>query len=286
MATNGPTLAVIADLHGNVPALDAVLADLARVAPDRIVVAGDFVNRGPQGRAVLERIAPLGFESISGNHDTWLASLARGRNQPHDWNSSWMRPVRLAVRELTPEWVAYLEGLPPTLRVELPGAEPVLVVHGSPKNNRDGLGRMRSDADVLKALEGVEERTVIGAHIHYPFERSVDGHHVVVVGAVGVPFNGDINAQYGLFTWDGERWHFEHRSVPYDHEPLYAAWREGGYLSGSLASELMLLEHQTARTQYVPFWEWAAEHGVELTHEQFERFTAERPAFVPPPMHA
>jgi predicted phosphodiesterase len=283
---SGPTLAVIADLHGNVPALEAVLADLARVAPDRVVVAGDFVNRGPQGRAVLERIAPLGLASISGNHDTWLASMTHGRNLPKDWNSSWMRPVRLAVRELTPEWVAYLEGLPATLRVELPGAEPVLVVHGSPKNNRDGFGRMRSDADVLKALEGVEERTVIGAHIHYPFERRVSGYHVVTVGAVGVPFNGDVNAQYGLFTWDGEGWRFEHRSVPYDHEPLYAAWREGGYLSGSLASELMLLEHRTARTQYVPFWEWAEGHGLPLTREQFERFSAERPPFVPPPMHS
>ncbi len=285
MTTRSPTLAVIADLHGNLPALEAVLADLRQVAPDRVVVAGDFVNRGPQGRAVLERVAPLGLPSISGNHDTWLASMTHGRNLPPDWDSTWMTPVRLAVGELTSEWVNYLEELPATLRVEVPGAEPALIVHGSPKNNRDGLGRMRSDAQVARALEGVAERTVIGAHIHYPFERHVAGYHVVVVGAVGVPFNGDINAQYGLFTWDGAAWRFEHRSIPYDHEPLYAAWRDCGYLSdGSLASRLMMLEHQTARTQYVPFWEWATEHDLPLTWEQFERFTAQRPPFVPSPI--
>ncbi|HKB46062.1 MAG TPA: hypothetical protein VKC57_00065, partial [Ktedonobacterales bacterium] len=101
------------------------------------------------------------------------------------------------------------------------------------------------------------------------------------------PFNGDVNAQYGLFTWEGDMWRFEHRSVPYDHAPVYAAWRAGGYLDdGSLASELMLLEHRTARTQYVPFWDWALEHGLPLTRTSHARFAAGRPAFVPIPMRS
>ncbi len=279
-----PTLAVIADIHGNLPALEAVLADLARVRPDRIVVAGDFVNRGPQGRAVLERLAPLGYPAISGNHDTWLVALARGELVPRDWGSAWTTPVRLALEELTPEWLAWLEALPFSLRVELPGAAPIRLVHGSPRHSREGMGRLRADAEVAEALAGVEERTVIGAHIHYPHERMVAGTHVVVVGAVGCPFNGDVNAQYGLFRWDGVMWRFEHRSIPYDHEPLYQAWRDGGYLDdGSLASELMMLEHRTARTHYVPFWEWCMARGLALTREQYERFAAERPSFTPPP---
>ncbi|HEX6797344.1 MAG TPA: metallophosphoesterase family protein [Ktedonobacterales bacterium] len=285
MSAQSPTFAVIADIHGNVPALEAVLADLERVRPDRVVIAGDFVNRGPQSRAALERIAPEGLPAISGNHDTWLAGLTRGEKLPEDWETPWWTPVRLAVGELTPEWVAWLEALPRTLRVELPGAAPALVVHGSPRDSREGLGRMRSDAQVAEALAGVEEATVIGAHIHYPYERWVEGRHVVVVGAVGCPFNGDISAQYGLFTWDGEQWRFAHRSVPYDHAPLYAAWRENGYLDdGSPAAELMLREHQTARTWYVPFWEWALARGVPLTRSGYERFAAQREPFVPPPM--
>ncbi|WIG60934.1 MAG: hypothetical protein OJF49_003682 [Ktedonobacterales bacterium] len=284
-----PTFAVLADLHGNLQALDAVLADLERVRPDRIVVAGDFVNRGPQSRAVLERIAPYSFPAISGNHDTWLASLAQGVNLPDAWETPWWTPVRRAAGELTPEWVAWIESLPPTLRLELPGAEPVRIVHGSPRHSREGMGRMQTDAQLADALAGVTERTVIGAHIHYPYERSVQGTHVVVVGATGCPFNGDVNAQYGLFTWDNTeaQWRFEHRSVPYDHQPLYAAWRDSGYLDDdSFASELMLLEHQTARTHYVPFWDWATERGLELSREHYPRFAAERPAFVPPPLRA
>ena len=282
--SNLPTFAIIADLHGNLPALDAVLADLEQVQPDRIVIAGDFVNRGPQGRPVLERIAPYGFAAISGNHDTWLCSLAHGERIPQEWETPWWTPVRLAVGELTPAWVAWLEALPFSLRLEVPDAAPVRIVHGSPRHSRDGMGRMRSDAQVAEALAGVEEETVIGAHIHYPYECHVAGKHVVVVGAVGCPFNGDINAQYGLFTWDGAGWRFTHRSVPYDHEPLYAAWREGGYLDdGSLSSELMLLEHQTARTHYVPFWEWCMAQGIPMTREHYARFAAERPPFTPPP---
>lgn len=282
-----PTFAVIADLHGNLPALDAVLADLEQVRPDRIVIAGDFVNRGPQSRGVLERIAPYDFAAISGNHDTWLCSLAHGERIPQEWETPWWTPVRLAVGELTSEWVGWLEALPFSLRLELPSAAPVLIVHGSPRDSRDGMGRMRSDARVAEALTGVEEETVIGAHIHYPYERHVAGKHVVVVGAVGCPFNGNINAQYGLFTWDGAGWRFTHRSVPYDHEPLYAAWRQGGYLDdGSLSSELMLMEHQTARTHYVPFWEWCMAQGIPMTREHYVRFAAERPPFTPPPSRA
>jgi 3',5'-cyclic AMP phosphodiesterase CpdA len=88
VSETSPILAVIADLHGNLPSLEAVLADLERVRPDRVVVAGDFANRGPQGRAVLKHIAPCGFACISGNHDTWLASLARGHNHPPEWETA------------------------------------------------------------------------------------------------------------------------------------------------------------------------------------------------------
>ncbi|HUY79705.1 MAG TPA: metallophosphoesterase family protein [Ktedonobacterales bacterium] len=303
---DGVTFAVIADIHGNVPALDAVLADLEHVQPDAVVVAGDFVNRGPQSRAALERIAPYGFPAISGNHDTWLAALAQGVSLPDGWETPWWTPVRMASAELTPEWQAWLSALPFSMRLELPGASPVRIVHGSPRHSREGMGRMLGDAILAEALAETDEPMVIGAHIHYPYERRlrvpsratpgehvethVETHvekHVVVIGAVGCPFNGDINAQYGLFTWDGADWRFEHRSVPYDHEPVYTAWRDCGYLAdGSLASELMMLEHQTAITQYVPFWEWALEHDLPLTHESHALFVRQRAPYVAPPQRA
>src|SRR6185312_3897712 len=272
-----PTFAVIGDMHGNLPAFDAVMDDLASVKPDAIYLAGDYVNRGPQSGAVVERAMALGLPAISGNHDTWLASMAHGRHIPANWGDSWWTPQRLAVGELTAQRLAWLDALPATLHIELPGAAPVLLVHGSPRSSREGMGRMFSDAQAAEALAGVEERTVIGAHIHYPWERHVYGTHVVVIGAVGCPFNGDINAQYGLFTWDGEEWRFEHRSVPYDHEPLYAAWRSSGYLDGGcLSAELMQLEHRTARTHYVPFWDWCLENDLPLTRRNYERFAAKR----------
>lgn len=272
-----PTLAVIADIHGNLPALDAALADLERVQPDRVVIAGDFVNRGPQSHAVVARASRLNFAAISGNHDTWLSTLARGERLPEGWESSWWTPVRRAAQELTPEDLRWIDARPFSLSVEIPGAEPALIVHGNPRSSREGMGRLISDERLAEALEGVDERTVIGAHIHYPYERWLGERHVVVVGAVGCPFNGDINAQYGLFTWRDGAWRFEHRSIPYDHEPLYAAWRESGYLDdGSLASELMMLEHQTARNQYANFWDWAVTHNLELTRENFALYSAQR----------
>jgi predicted phosphodiesterase len=272
-----PTFAVIADMHGNLPALEAVLDDLAVVKPDAIYFAGDFVNRGPESGGVVERAMALGLPAISGNHDTWLAMLARGERLPEDWDDPWWQPQRLALDEVTPEMLAWIDALPATMHIELPETTPVLLVHGSPRHAREGMGRMFSDEQAAEMLRTVEERTVIGAHIHYPWERYVNGTHMIVIGAVGCPFNGDINAQYGLFTWDGEEWRFEPRSVPYDHEPLYAAWRERGYLDGGcLSAELMQLEHQTARTHYVPFWDWCVENDLPLTRRSYERFAATR----------
>ena len=280
-----PTLAIIADIHGNIPALDATLADLERIQPDRVVVAGDIVNRGPQSHLAVERVASLGFDVISGNHDTWLVKLARGEGLPDGWETSWWTPVRRAVEELTPADLAWLDALPFSLSVTAPGAEPLLVVHGSPRHSREGMGRLIPDEQLAEALSGVEERTIVGAHIHYPWERWLGDQHVVVVGAAGCPFNGDINAQYGLFTWENGAWNFAHRSVAYDHAPLYAAWRESGYLDDdSLASELMMLEHRTARTQYVPFWEWATENDLPLTRTSLTRFHAGRKLAPPPPL--
>jgi hypothetical protein len=147
------------------------------------------------------------------------------------------------------------------------------------------MGRLVSDEQLAEALAGVEERTIVGAHIHYPWERWLGDQHVVVIGATGCPFNGDNSAQYGLFTWEDGAWRFEHRAVPYDHEPLYAIWHESGYLDdGSVASELMMLEHRTARTQYVPFWEWAEASSLPLTRASFDRFQAGRERFTPPPL--
>ena len=274
-----PTFAVIADMHGNLPALEAVLDDLAVVRPDAIYIAGDFVNRGPASGAVVERAMALGLPAISGNHDTWLASMAQGKHIPENWDDSWWQPQRLAVSELTPAMVAWVESLPAAMRIELPGAAPALLVHGSPKSSRQGMGRTLSHEQATEMLRTIEESTVIGAHIHYPWERHVNGAHMVVIGAVGCPFNGDINAQYGLFTWDSadEEWRFEHHSVPYDHEQLYAAWQNSGYLDGGcLSSELMLLEHRTAHTHYVPFWDWCVANDLPLNRESYERFAAER----------
>ncbi|HEU5347604.1 MAG TPA: metallophosphoesterase [Ktedonobacterales bacterium] len=276
-STSSPTFAVIADIHGNLPALEAVLNDLAVVRPDAIYFAGDFVNRGPQSGAVVERAMVLGLPAISGNHDTWLAAMVHGKHIPGSWEDSWWTPQRLAVGELTPTLVGWIDALPARMRIELPGAAPVLLVHGSPRSSREGMGHKLSDEQAAEVLSDVEERAVIAAHIHYPLERRVNGTHVVVIGAVGCPFNRDINAQYGLFTWDGDDWRFEHRSVPYDHEPLYAAWRESGYLAdNSLSAELMLLEHQTARTHYVPFWDWCVAHDLPLTRANYERFAGDR----------
>ena len=248
------------------------------------MLGGDYVNRGPQQRAVLERVAALGLPAISGNHDTWLAMLARGQNLPAEWESAWWTPVRRAVAELTPEWVTWLEALPFSLRLELPGAEPVLIVHGSPRHAREGMGRMRSDAQVAEALAGVEERTVIGAHIHYPYERAIGQTSRGRGGRGRVPFQRRSQCPVRAVFWDVDGWRFEHRSASCTtRSKLYAAWRESGYFDdGSLATELMMLENQTAAPTYVPFWDWALSARPAAHAREFCALRRRTTEFVPP----
>jgi hypothetical protein len=87
-----PRIAILADIHGNTPAFDAVAADIDAVAPDEVIVAGDLVGRGPQGNAVVERVIARGWRSVRGNHEDYLINFRRNRVDPtwlisEDWSA-------------------------------------------------------------------------------------------------------------------------------------------------------------------------------------------------------
>src|SRR5258708_26300961 len=273
-----PSFAMLGEIHGNLPALQAVLSEIALFSPDEIVVAGDLINRGPQSLEILEELQSRGWPIISGNHETWLLSLAKGSGLPENWDCAWWAPVRRIVAQLTPTWQDWIAALPFSFRVSIPGTSPVLIVHGSPRHNREGMGKRLPLAQLDEVIIGIEEETMIGAHIHYPYERWHARKHLITVGAVGNPHNGDTNAQYGLFRWqeneEGQAyWHFYHRSVPYNRHSLVAAWQENGHLSdGNIAAHLLLLEHLTAASYYAPFWDWCVARRLPMTSESYDLF--------------
>ena len=249
------SVAILADIHGNPFALEAVLEDIARQPPTEAIVAGDLVGRGPMGSAVVERVRGLGWPCIRGNHEDYLLSFCRG-DVPAAWltTDEWAASRWMAA-ELGAAQRAWIDALP--FSVASAAAPPLRVVHGTPRSHSEGLGAWTSDADLDLHLDSIEEGALICAHTHRPMARERPGGLVVNTGSVGLPFNGDWRAQYALLHQEGDRWRPEFRQVEYDREAFLRAYETTGFeREGRITARLLRFEVETARPHLVPFLTW------------------------------
>ncbi len=264
-------IAVIADIHGNLPALEAVLADLESAAPDEVLVAGDLVGRGPQGREVVEAIAAGGWRALRGNHEDYLLSFRR-REVPEDWweTEEWAASRWMAA-QLGEEAARYIAELP--FALEPATAPDLLLIHGSPRSNNEGLGPWTSDRELDRHLVGIRQEVLVCAHTHRPMVRRLADGLVVNVGSVGLPFNGDRRAQYAILEHRDGRWEVETRQVDYPLAAILEVYRASGFLAaGGITAELLRLELVHARPLLVPFLKWAAATGREPGRRLLEEF--------------
>jgi predicted phosphodiesterase len=179
-------IAVLSDVHGVLPVLQAVLAEPDVAHADLVVVTGDLAA-GPQPVEVLDVLTALGDRAllVRGNADRELVALAGGADiEVPDPVSRW------AARQLRPEHVALLAGLPHPVTVEVDGFGPVLFCHGTPRDDEEVVlvdTRLDRWAEVFADL-GPEVRTVVCGHTHMPFLRLVDRRLVCNPGSVGMPY--------------------------------------------------------------------------------------------------
>lgn len=184
------------DIHGNVDALEAVLADPRAADPDAVVVGGDAVP-GPFARATLARLDALGLPVrwIRGNGEREVAE-AVGGPAPADEDLA-ARTAALTAAEIGDERARALGLLPLTL--ELDG---VLFCHASPRRDDEMLTRLSSPERWADALEGVDAALVVAGHTHQQDDRSAGGSRFVNAGSVGLPYEGDGAARW-LWVADG-----------------------------------------------------------------------------------
>ena len=181
-----PHVAVLADIHGVLPALEAVLAEPEVRAAGLIVVCGDHAA-GPQPTEVLDRLSALGDRCllVRGNADRELVAMAADPAlDVGDPIAAWAA-TRLQARHL-----AVLSALPHPLTLELEGFGPVMFMHGSPRDDAEVLlvdTRLERWAEAFAGVPD-EVRTIVGGHTHMPFVRLVDGRLVIVPGSVGMPY--------------------------------------------------------------------------------------------------
>lgn len=272
-------IAIIADIHGNVAALDAVLADLREQQVDETIVAGDLVNRGPEGAAVLARLVPLGWRTIMGNHEDLVLQFIEGRVDPGWLDDPWWAATRFAAREVAP-WRGYLADLPGHLVVQPAGTAPIRVVHGSPRHFMEGIGPLTPTETLDAMLAHVAEPLLACAHTHFAMRRDHAGTTIVNVGAVGLPFNGDPRAQYAILEWAGDQWRVTFRQVAYDRATTEAAYEHSGFLAaGGVSAWLLREELRTARPHLVPFWKYCTDRSLPLDTDSLDLFRAEHDAW-------
>ena len=205
-------LALLYDVHGNLPALEAVLADAEAAGARRFLLGGDYALFGAWPQETLQRLRGLDATWIRGNAERWTADPAGAPAR---------EPLHSALgvcRELLgEEVVARLARLPAVLV-----RDGVHYCHASPHSDTDGFDPQPGPRD-RELLDGVPERRVVFGHTHLQFRRvTAGGIELVNPGSVGLPFDGDPRAGYALVR-DGE---VQLRRVPYDHRASAAAVRE------------------------------------------------------------
>ena len=229
-------LAIVSDVHGNLVALEAVIADLERRGVERVVHGGDLALTGCQGAEVVDRIRELGWPGIVGNTDEllWRPEV---RDQQLERAPALAPLLAMLFDQYAPataealgdERIAWLRALPAEHR-----EGDIALVHASPGDLWRAPAPDAADGDLSDTYGPLAARITVYGHIHRPYVRAVDGLTVVNSGSVGSPFDGDPRASYVLFT-DGVP---ELIRVEYDVEREAATLLASGYPDAPRIAEM------------------------------------------------
>jgi predicted phosphodiesterase len=193
-------IAALYDIHGNLPALQAVLKEVDRLGCDTIVIGGD-VALGPMPRETLDLLATRGSQVLflRGNCDRDMVAAKDGSP---DLSLPWLTRLIWGAEQITPAQRDLLASLPLTLTLDIAGLGPTLFCHATPQNEDDIITRLTPEGRLAAPLAGVNARTIICGHTHMQYDRTVLGHRIVNSGSVGMPFEDRPGAYWTLLGPD------------------------------------------------------------------------------------
>jgi putative phosphoesterase len=240
-------VAALYDVHGNLPALEAVLAEVEREGVDAIVSGGDVVAGGPFPLETFELMRSLGDRVVwvRGNGDREWTPEAEG---------IWGERTVWAAAHLHHDERQFLHDLPDTATLEIDGLGPVLFCHATPRSDEEILTDASPESRWEDVLDGVTEPIVVCGHVHMQSDREVAGRRVVNAGSVGMPYEGRTGAYWALLGPDVEL-----RRTEYDLEATAERILVLGYPGAEEHVEENVLASPTREEATTYFEELAAE---------------------------
>lgn len=220
------TITIFGDIHGNIPALTAVLADMDQRGLAVLYCLGDLVGYGVQPNEVVEMIRARGIPTLMGNYDQGVGAGS------DDCGCAYRDPAAEAMGKLSIAWTnahtsadnkAFLRTFPPTIALQL-GDLRVLLAHGSPRKVNEYLYEDRPAASLERIMDAAAADVLVCGHTHLPYHRVLpSGRHVVNAGSVGKPKDGDPRAGYVVLRAAGRDLSVEFVRVEYDIEAAATA---------------------------------------------------------------
>ena len=228
------------DIHGNLPALEAVLQEVEQEHPDLVLVGGDIVP-GPMPRATLERLLALGenIHFIRGNCEREVVAAFDGLPPPPGMSAEVSERMHWTARQLERSQRDFLAQLPEQAAFSVDGLSDVLFCHGSPRSDEEIITAATPQERLREILAGARQRIVVCGHTHMQFDRTVDGVRILNAGSVGMPY-GEAGAYWLLLGPE-----IRLRRTRYDLEDAAARIRASGYPEAQDFAENNVLKPET-----------------------------------------
>jgi predicted phosphodiesterase len=191
-------IAAIYDIHGNLPALDAVLAEIEQEAPDLIVVGGD-VAAGPMPRPTIERLMALGDRArfVRGNADREMVVAFDGGAFAPNLPQAAQEQIAWSVGQIDRAHRDFLASFTPPVSFPIEGLGEVVFCHGSPRDEDEIITAITADERLARIVAEVSQQLVVCGHTHMQFDRQSGGVRVVNAGSVGMPY-GEPGAYWAM----------------------------------------------------------------------------------------
>jgi predicted phosphodiesterase len=266
--------AILSDVHANVVALRAVLAELDELGVAEIVVAGDLVGFGPNPEDVVDLLVERRARLIRGNHEKDYVAVYGTPAMPASWATDpRLRAMMWSHELLGAERRAFLAALPDALWLD----DSTLVVHGSPRHVRDSVLASTHEDELERMYADSASRLAFMGHTHRPVIRETARRRLVNAGSVGFPLDGDPRASFVLAEHESDAsrtWQVQIRRVAYNLDQATAAYDNGLRDIDAGFVELIVREMRTGHDYLGPWLRFSQGTPAEEYAVTLQRYLA------------